>query len=131
LTKKRHLSDLIYFFTFIFLALHFSGYLAHAGQTGTVGDEEKVYAHYCAPCHGIKGDGKGFNAQHLDPRPANHRDAQFMNRRSDRELHDAIKGGGKAVGKSTLMPPWGETLSETQISSLVSYLRKLCKCPGM
>ena len=115
----------------MFLTLHFSLYDVHAGQAGSVKDGETIYAHYCAPCHGVRGDGKGFNAKYLDPRPVNHRDAQFMNKRSDRELRDAIKGGGKAVGKSTLMPPWGNTFGEAQVRSLVSYLRELCKCLGL
>lgn len=91
---------------------------------------ERIYQWYCTPCHGIKGDGRGFNAKNLDPRPANHTDAEFMSKRTDKDLYDVIRGGGKAVGKSTLMPPWGNTFSKEQIKSLVSYLRKLCKCQG-
>jgi mono/diheme cytochrome c family protein len=89
---------------------------------------EKIYQWYCAPCHGIKGDGKGFNAKNLDPRPANHTDPALMTKRTDNDLFEAISGGGKRVGKSTLMPPWGNTFSKTQITSLVMYLRKLCRC---
>jgi cytochrome c oxidase cbb3-type subunit 3 len=53
-----------------------------------------------------------------------------MGRRTDKDLYDVISGGGKAVGKSTLMPPWGNTLDKTQINSLILYLRRLCKCKG-
>jgi mono/diheme cytochrome c family protein len=91
---------------------------------------EKLYVWYCTPCHGFDGDGKGFNAKNLDPRPANHADSGFMKKRTDKELYDAVSGGGKAVGKSTLMLPWGNTFNETQIKSLVLYLRKLCRCEG-
>ncbi len=91
---------------------------------------EKLYAWYCTPCHGFDGGGKGFNAKNMDPRPANHADGGFMKKRTDNELYDAVSGGGKAVGKSTLMPPWGNTFNETQIKSLVLYLRKLCRCEG-
>jgi mono/diheme cytochrome c family protein len=61
----------------------------------------KLYARYCAPCHGLRGDGKGFNAKNLDPRPANHTDAGFMGKKTDGELYDAVSGGGRAAGKST------------------------------
>ena len=91
----------------------------------------KMYMHYCTACHGNKGDGKGFNAKNLDPRPAVHTDAAFMIKRTNKELSDAISGGGRTIGKSTLMPPWGKTLSDTQVQSLVLYLRKLCKCQGL
>lgn len=89
---------------------------------------ESIYKWYCTPCHGDKGDGKGFNAKNLDPRPANHTDPDLMTKRADEDLFDAISKGGKGVGKSTLMPPWGNTFSKTQIKSLVMYLRILCRC---
>ena len=86
--------------------------------------------HYCTSCHGNKGDGKGFNAKNLDPRPAVHTDGEFMGKRTDKELEDAVIGGGKMIGKATLMPPWGEVFSKAQIESLVIYMRKLCSCTG-
>ncbi len=104
--------------------------IAYAQETPFLSDGEKLYAHYCGPCHGIKGDGKGFNAKNLDPRPASHADAEFMSKRTDKDLFDAISGGGRAVGKAALMPPWGNTLDKNQINALVKYLRKLCKCEG-
>ncbi|MBI5410032.1 MAG: cytochrome c [Nitrospirae bacterium] len=94
----------------------------------TVTDGEKIYTHYCSACHGNKGDGKGFNAKNLDPRPANHTDAVFMSKRTDKELFDAVSGGGRAVGKAAIMPPWGNTFDKGQIKSLVQYLRKMCRC---
>ena len=103
---------------------------AYAEEKQVVPEGSKLYAHYCAVCHGVKGDGKGFNAKNLDPRPANHTDAELMTRRSDKDLYDVIYGGGKVVGKSVLMPPWGNTFSKEQIQSLVLYLRKLCTCQG-
>ena len=92
---------------------------------------EKLYRRYCSPCHGDRGDGRGFNAENLDPRPANHTDAEMMSRRTDRDLYDVIYGGGRSVGKSTLMPPWGRNFSRQEIESLVLYLRKLCGCRGL
>lgn len=91
---------------------------------------KKLYMHYCIPCHGINGDGKGANAEYLDPKPANHTDSKEMSKRTDEKLYDTIDGGGKSVAKSTYMPPWGNTFNEKQIESLVLYLRKLCKCQG-
>ena len=103
---------------------------AFAEERPSVTNGEKIYQWYCVPCHGIKGDGNGFNARNLDPRPANHTDTALMTKRTDNELFDAIRGGGKGVGKSTLMSPWGDTFSKAQIKSLVLYLRRLCKCQG-
>lgn len=91
---------------------------------------ERLYMHYCIPCHGVKGDGKGFNAEFLDPKPANHTDVVEMSKRTDEKLFDTIYGGGKEVAKSTYMPPWGGTFTEAQIKSLVLKLRRLCGCQG-
>ena len=91
---------------------------------------EKMYMHYCTSCHGNMGDGKGFNAKNLDPRPAVHADTEFMSKRTNKDLQDAINGGGRLIGKSTLMPPWGNTLSKVLVESLVLYIRKLCNCEG-
>lgn len=111
-----------------FISLSFIDAQAEEGLSLIEG--ERIYMHYCASCHGNKGNGKGFNSKNLDPRPANHTDAELMSRRSNKDLSEAVSGGGKMVGKATLMPPWGEVLSKTQIGSLVMYLRKLCSCTG-
>ena len=89
---------------------------------------EVTYKHYCTPCHGMKGDGNGFNAGRLLVKPANHTDAKFMSERSDTKLFDTINLGGVEVSKSTLMPPWGAALGDEKIKSVVLYLRELCQC---
>ena len=89
----------------------------------------ELYAHYCTPCHGIKGNGKGFNVPRLLVKPANHTDAKFMSERDDMRLFDTINLGGVKVAKSTLMPPWGAALNnDNKIRSLILKLRNLCKC---
>jgi len=89
----------------------------------------ELYRHYCSPCHGIKGDGNGFNAPTLIVKPANHTDSRFMSERNDQKLFDTINLGGVEVSKSTLMPPWGAALdNDNKIKSLVLKLRDLCQC---
>lgn len=89
----------------------------------------ELYTHYCTPCHGIKGDGNGFNAPRLLVKPANHTDSQFMSERDDLKLFDTINLGGVEVAKSTLMPPWGAALgNDNKIKSLIMKLRDLCSC---
>lgn len=87
-----------------------------------------TYQHYCTPCHGVKGDGHGFNAPRLLVQPANHTDSKFMSERNDTKLFDTINLGGVEVSKSTLMPPWGAALGDEKIKSVILYLRELCKC---
>ena len=86
---------------------------------------KKLFEHYCAVCHGASGEGDGFNAFNLNPKPRNLADREAMKTFSPQQLFDAISQGGGERGKSNLMPPWGHTLNERQIRYLVAYLRTL------
>jgi mono/diheme cytochrome c family protein len=86
---------------------------------------EALFLHYCATCHGESGEGDGFNAYNLDPKPRDLADPAFAAERSDEELAAILRTGGGAVGLSNAMPPWGRTLSDRQIGHLVAYLRVL------
>src|SRR5215210_6619642 len=53
---------------------------AAAQDAGTDAQREsgkKLYLHYCAQCHGEKGDGEGYAAPHLRPRPRNFTTGKF------------------------------------------------------
>ena len=89
-----------------------------------------LYARQCAACHGERGRGDGPNARFLPTRPAAHADPAQMSARSDDRLFDAIYGGGYPLGKSVMMPAFGETLTRAEIWRLVGHLRALCGCVG-
>lgn len=130
----------------LFMALCLTLFLAVSGMASAEGEEEATeeaepklavslelgkatYMHYCTPCHGVKGDGNGFNAYTLLVKPANHTDSKFMSERNDSKLFDTVNLGGIEVAKSTLMPPWGAALGDdAKIKSIVLYLRELCQC---
>ena len=78
-------------------------------------------------CHGVGGKGDGPSARGLEPKPADFTDCKAMAKDSDEALLKIIKGGGQSVGRSTVMPAWGEALSERQIDELVRFIRGLCK----
>jgi mono/diheme cytochrome c family protein len=85
----------------------------------------RVFQHYCQTCHGETGAGDGFNAFNLDPRPRDLSDPAFHKKKSDADLADAVRRGGAGVGLSSLMPPWGRTLSQAEVDQVVQYLRSL------
>lgn len=92
------------------------------------GDAEhgrKLYGVHCASCHGVRGDGLGPAAAYLWPAPRDHTDAAYMNSRSDRELYRAIAEGGKAVGRSPLMPSWKDRFDAFDAWNLVAFIRTL------
>ena len=89
-----------------------------------------LYARLCATCHGRAGGGDGDNARYLPVQPTVHADSTYMSRRSDDALFDAIFGGGYIMNRSNRMPPFGQSLTRTQIHDLVRYMRTLCRCEG-
>ncbi len=86
---------------------------------------QPLFIHFCSHCHGILGNGEGFNADYLDRQPANLTDPEFMAKRKDSRIYRVIKKGGPEVRKSNLMPSFGNTLSDLEIWSLAAYVRTL------
>ena len=75
-----------------------------------------VFKHYCVLCHGERGDGKA-RATKL------HGIVNLViGHNSDEYNEKVIRGGGPAVGKSNLMPPWNEELTDEQINDVMAYL---------
>ncbi len=85
----------------------------------------RLYATYCASCHGPEGKGDGPVAASLQPRPANHTDRSYMGTLSDEQLYKVISQGGASVGKSPLMAPWAGVVNEDGIRDLIAFIRKL------
>jgi mono/diheme cytochrome c family protein len=86
---------------------------------------EGLYKVYCSQCHGVSGNGKGINAPSLFVAPRNHTSFDEMSILNDERISAAVKFGGAAVGKSSLMPAWNGILSDADIQLLVVYLRQL------
>jgi mono/diheme cytochrome c family protein len=80
-----------------------------------------IYTQQCASCHGDRGQGDGPAGTALDPAPApvGHT-SQMM---SDAYLYWRVFEGGTPFG--TLMPAWGEVLSDEEIWSVIGYIRLL------
>jgi cytochrome c oxidase cbb3-type subunit III len=86
-----------------------------------------LFQELCSVCHGVGGRGDGPSAKGLEPKPADFTNCKVMAKDSDEVLLKIIKGGGQSVGRSTVMPAWGDSLSEQQIGDLVKFIRGLCK----
>jgi mono/diheme cytochrome c family protein len=54
----------------------------------------------------------------------------LQKKKTDDDLRGAIRRGGAGVGLSSLMPPWGRTLSDRQIDGLVLYMRSFRRPPA-
>lgn len=118
------------------------GYLslvAHAPRPPTPGEREgdareasgaHAYARRCAACHGIEGRADGFNARYLPVSPTPHASPTYMSTRPSSTLFDGVYAGGRILGRSHRMPPFGESLPRERIWDLVAHMRALCRCRG-
>lgn len=87
-----------------------------------------VYLKKCALCHGENGDGKGRIK--LDPPARDLRDEERMDKRTDWEIYLVIRDGGKALGLSEKMLPWGDLVSEQELHDLTAFIRTLSREDG-
>ena len=90
-----------------------------------VSEGKKLFGHFCAHCHGLQGDGDGFNAEYLEKEPAELSHEKFQSKKTNHQIYRSIHKGGAGVRKSHLMPAFGSTLSEAEIWALVAYVRSL------
>jgi mono/diheme cytochrome c family protein len=85
----------------------------------------RLFDSSCAVCHGPKGEGDGFNAFNLDPRPRDLTDAAYMQAISDQAIREVITQGGRGMNKSILMPAYGQSFTKREIDDLVAFVRSL------
>ena len=97
----------------------------------TVAAGAKLYAQYCATCHGKTGEGDGPAAAGLKPTPRNFHDTRQLKSKTDDDLSKVISKGGPALGLSPTMVGWGAILKEPQIRQLVAFVRStIDNAPG-
>jgi len=82
-------------------------------------DAGAIYNSQCAKCHGRDGRAKSLHAKHVHARDLTA--AEWQNDVSDERIFNSISNG---KGK---MPSFKKSLSEDQINSLVTYVRRLRK----
>ena len=81
---------------------------------------KKIYQDHCKACHGDRGDGKTFAADALLQPPKN-----FIAKNTNAELTRSRMIRSITQGRpNTAMMPWEKVLSEKEILSVVSYIRK-------
>ncbi|HLH75889.1 MAG TPA: cytochrome c [Candidatus Binataceae bacterium] len=102
-------------------------------QPATQADQgHQLFEQHCASCHGNDGRGNGFAITVLAMtglvrRPVDFTNAAAMKRWTDEQLAQVIGKGGKATGKSSAMPAYGDKLTAHDIADLVVYIRSLSK----
>lgn len=85
---------------------------------------------YCARCHNQESTPERVsNYDNLEVKPHPFTEGDTLNKMSDADLAAIISHGGPALNKSPLMPPYGYTLSKSEIQALVAYIRVVSDPP--
>jgi mono/diheme cytochrome c family protein len=85
---------------------------------------------YCARCHNPESTPERVsNYDNLEVKPHPFTEGDTLNKMTDADLLAIINHGGPALNKSALMPPYGYTLSKTEIQALISYIRLISDPP--
>jgi hypothetical protein len=84
---------------------------------------------WCARCHAADGSGK-VNEPTITVEPMDFTDCKVATPEPDADWELAIAAGGPAVGLSSEMPAFGDTLNPEQVSGFVSLIRTFCKETG-
>jgi len=90
-----------------------------------LGDAEngkEIHLESCAECHGYDGKAEVI-VMHMDEPPRDQSDADYMGTLNDAFLYLAVCSGGEAVGRSIVMPAWGDMLTDAEIKDLVAWIR--------
>lgn len=91
---------------------------------------------YCARCHNQDSTPERVsNYDNLEVKPHPFTEGETLNKMSDADLTAIISHGGPALNKSALMPPYGYTLSKSEMQALIAYIRMVSdppyKAPGI
>jgi len=98
------------------------------GYQQTLGAQ--LNAQYCIRCHDPESSSlRVSNMDNLSVKPHAFTEGDTLNKMSDADLIAIISHGGPALNKSAEMPPWGYTLSKSDIAALVSYIRAVADPP--
>jgi mono/diheme cytochrome c family protein len=85
---------------------------------------------YCSRCHNPESTAERVsNYDNLETKPHAFTEGDALGKISDADLVAIISHGGPALNKSPLMPPYGYTLSKSDIQALVSYIRTVSDPP--
>jgi hypothetical protein len=89
----------------------------------------EMWTEWCARCHATDGSGK-VDEPTITVEPMDFSDCKVASPEPDADWELAIAQGGPAVGLSSQMPAFGDTLSAEQVQGFVEHIRTFCKERG-
>jgi mono/diheme cytochrome c family protein len=90
---------------------------------------KRLFYANCVWCHADATPAGPSNRNNVTPTPSLMNDGATLNSLSDEYLENMITLGGSGVGKSAMMPPWGQTLTQEEIRAIISFTRAIAQPP--
>jgi mono/diheme cytochrome c family protein len=90
---------------------------------------KRLFNEKCVWCHADATSAGPSNRSNLSPTPPLFTDGETFNSLSDDFMRNTITLGGSAMGKSAIMPPWGQTLTQDEIRAVIAYVRAISQPP--
>lgn len=86
---------------------------------------KQIFYEQCVWCHADQTPAGPSNRSNVTPAPPLWNDGATLNSLSDAFLEKFTAQGGRAMGKSAMMPPYGQTLTPEEIRAVVAYARAI------
>jgi len=80
---------------------------------------KQIFLQHCAHCHGLAGDGQGWDGQYLNPQPANFHD--MASKTPSQDLQAMMLAKVTFGIQDTAMPTWGEVLTVEQRWDVINF----------
>ena len=89
----------------------------------------EIFQNNCIMCHGEDAKGTGQLAAALPVKPANLTDCQLTAEDPVEVVQGIIRHGGPYAGRSSVMPAFGNSLTDAEIADVARYVKSLCADP--
>ena len=83
----------------------------------------------CIMCHGADAKGTGQLASALPVRPTNLTDCRLTAEEPVEVVEGIVRHGGSYAGRSSVMPAFGNVLTDAEIADMARYVKSLCADP--
>jgi len=90
---------------------------------------KRIFYQQCVWCHADSTPAGPSNRSNVTPIPPLFNDGSVLDAQSDEFFQSIIALGGSALGKSAMMPPYGKTLTQGEIRSLIAFERAIAVPP--
>jgi cytochrome c553 len=90
----------------------------------------QLYESACVACHGADGRGQPRAARGFETDLPDFTDCSLTTPEADLDWYSVIHRGGSVRGFDSMMPAFGEELSDAEIGKLIGHVRGFCKERG-